>query len=92
MDFDTMDLDRVDFDAMDFGTMDIAALMLAAAAAAVVAEGFIRPERAGLWPAIEPRWRERGAIAVIQTVDAKPREKSREKPRGPTPGRNTCAG
>jgi hypothetical protein len=74
-----MDFDAVDFDTVDFDTMDMAALMLAAAAVAVVAEGFIRPKRAGLWPAIGPRWRERGTIAVIQTVDARPGEKPREK-------------
>jgi len=51
--------------------MDMATLMLAAA---VVAQGFIRPKRAGLWPAIGPRWRERGAIAVVQTVHAKARD------------------
>src|SRR6266700_5139265 len=40
---------------MDFDTMDMAALILTADAVAVVAEGFIRPKRAGLWPAIAPR-------------------------------------
>jgi hypothetical protein len=74
MDFD----DTVGFDAVDLDTMDMVALMLVAAAVAVVAEGFIRPKRAGLWPAIGPRWRESGAIAVIQTVDARPGEKPRE--------------